>query len=142
MTSADASAHWERADHHFARDAAFARIAGLIHSIRRSAACLGSAAIAGATWHLGCQSSQRSSIEANNGETLGQLAAAWVGITRVGAFSVAEEIATGQLVPLLEEFNPGDVEAIHAVFVGGTNTPARVRVFVDFLAERLGKPAV
>lgn len=81
------------------------------------------------------------SIEANNGETLGQLAAAGVGITRVGAFSVAEEIATGQLVPLLEEFNPGDVEAIHALFVGGSNIPARVRVFVDFLAERLGSPA-
>lgn len=82
------------------------------------------------------------SIEANNGETLGQLAAAGVGITRVGAFSVAEEIASGQLVPLLEEFNPGDVEPIHAVFAGGANTPARVRVFVDFLAERLGNPAL
>ncbi|WP_447728963.1 LysR family transcriptional regulator [Sphingomonas koreensis] len=77
------------------------------------------------------------SIEANNGETLGQLAAAGVGITRVGAFSVAEEVADGRLVPILEEFNPGDIEVIHAVFVGGANTPARVRVFVDFLAERL-----
>lgn len=76
-------------------------------------------------------------IEANNGETLGQLAAAGVGITRVGAFSVADELADGRLVPILEEFNPGDIEVIHAVFVGGANTPARVRVFVDFLAERL-----
>lgn len=77
------------------------------------------------------------SIEANNGETLGQLAAAGVGITRVGAFSVADELADGRLVPILEEFNPGDIEVIHAVFVGGANTPARVRVFVDFLADRL-----
>jgi DNA-binding transcriptional LysR family regulator len=76
-------------------------------------------------------------IEANNGDTLGQLAVHGVGITRVGAFSVATEIANGQLVPLLEEFNPGDVEQIHAVFVGGANVPARVRVFVDFLAARL-----
>jgi len=81
--------------------------------------------------------SVRGNIEANNGETLGQLAAAGVGVTRVGAFSVVEELAAGKLVPLLEAFNPGDVEAIHAVFVGGTNMPARVRVFVDFLAERL-----
>lgn len=79
-------------------------------------------------------------IEANNGETLGQLAAAGVGIARVGTFSVADEIATGRLVPILEEFNPGDVETIHAVFVGGANMPARVRVFVDFLTERLGNP--
>jgi DNA-binding transcriptional LysR family regulator len=76
-------------------------------------------------------------IEANNGETLGQLAAAGVGITRVGAFSVADELADGRLVPILEDFNPGDIEVIHAVFVGGANTPARVRVFVDFLADRL-----
>lgn len=76
-------------------------------------------------------------IEANNGETLGQLAATGVGITRVGAFSVADELADGRLVPILEEFNPGDIEVIHAVFVGGANTPARVRVFVDFLADRL-----
>ena len=78
-------------------------------------------------------------IEANNGETLGQLAAAGVGIARVGAFSIAEEIASGALVPRLEDYNPGDVEAIHAVFAGGANTPARVRVFVDFLAERIGR---
>jgi DNA-binding transcriptional LysR family regulator len=76
-------------------------------------------------------------IEANNGETLGQLAAAGVGVARVGSFSVAAEIASGQLVPLLEECNPGDVETIHAVFVGGANVPARVRVFVDFLAGYL-----
>ena len=81
--------------------------------------------------------SVRGAVEANNGETLGQLAAAGVGVTRVGAFSVADEVAAGRLVPLLEDFNPGDVENIHAVFVGGANTPARVRVFVDFLAERL-----
>lgn len=81
--------------------------------------------------------SVKGGIEANNGETLGQLAVAGVGITRVGAFSVADEIASGKLVPILEAFNPGDVETIHAVFVGGANTPARVRTFVDYLAERL-----
>mgnify|MGYP003627589928 CR=1 FL=1 len=76
-------------------------------------------------------------IEANNGETLGQLAADGIGIARVGAFSVAAEIADGRLVPLLEDYNPGDIEEIHAVFVGGTNMPARVRAFVDFLVEEL-----
>ncbi|EIZ77953.1 bacterial regulatory helix-turn-helix, lysR family protein [Novosphingobium sp. Rr 2-17] len=76
-------------------------------------------------------------IEANNGETLGQLAANGVGIARVGAFSVADEITHGRLVPILQQYNPGDVEMIHAVFVGGTTTPARIRAFVDFLAESL-----
>ena len=81
--------------------------------------------------------SVKGDIEANNGETLGQLAAFGVGITRVGAFSVAKELESGALIPLLEAFNPGDVEQIHAVFVGGANVPARVRVFVDFLVENL-----
>lgn len=79
----------------------------------------------------------RGNLEANNGETLGQLAAIGVGIARVGAFSVAPELADGRLVPILEHFNPDDIELVHAVFVGGANTPARVRAFVDFLAERL-----
>lgn len=76
-------------------------------------------------------------IEANNGETLGQLALDGVGITRVGRFSVVDDLAAGRLIPVLEAFNPGDVEQIHAVFVGGAGMPARVRVFVDFLADRL-----
>ena len=80
--------------------------------------------------------SVQGNVEANNGETLGQLAAAGVGIARVGTFSIARELEEGRLVPLLEAFNPGDVESIHAVFVGGTTTPARVRVFVDFLVEK------
>ncbi|WCT74127.1 LysR family transcriptional regulator [Sphingomonas naphthae] len=81
--------------------------------------------------------SVKGNIEANNGETLGQLAAIGIGIARVGAFSVSAELADGRLVTILDDFNPGDVELIHAVFVGGANTPARVRAFVDFLAERL-----
>ena len=79
----------------------------------------------------------KGNIEANNGETLVQLARQGVGIARVGSFHVVDDIAAGRLVALLEPYNPGDREDIHAVFVGGANTPARVRVFVDFLAERL-----
>ena len=76
-------------------------------------------------------------IEANNGGTLGQLAALGVGIARVGRFSVTDELADGRLVAILEDYNPGDVEPLHAVFVGGTNTPARVRAFVEYLVEHL-----
>ena len=76
-------------------------------------------------------------VTANNGETLVQLALRGAGITRVGNFHIAEELASGRLVPLLEPFNPQDREAIHAVFVGGPAMPARVRVLVDFLAARM-----
>ena len=76
-------------------------------------------------------------IEANSGETLLQLALDGVGIARVGDFGIGEAVAQGRLVPLLQAFNPGDREIFHAVFVGGANMPARVRVFVDYLVERL-----
>jgi DNA-binding transcriptional LysR family regulator len=79
----------------------------------------------------------KGSVEANNGETLGQLAAEGVGITRVGAETVQDQIGSGALMPLLEEFNPGDVEEINAVFVGGAHLPVRVRCFVDYLVEAL-----
>jgi DNA-binding transcriptional LysR family regulator len=78
----------------------------------------------------------RGRIETNNGETEGQLAAEGIGIARVCAETVEPAIAAGQLVPLLEPFNPGDGEEVHAVFVGGAHTPARVRCFVDYLSDQ------
>lgn len=72
-------------------------------------------------------------IEGNSGEALSQLAKLGAGIARIGAFSVADDLRSGHLVPLLEAYNPGDQEPIHAVFVGGAAMPARVRAFVDFL---------
>ncbi|MES2946490.1 MAG: LysR substrate-binding domain-containing protein, partial [Pseudomonadota bacterium] len=79
----------------------------------------------------------KGSIEADSGEILGELALAGLGIARVATFSVARDIDAGRLLPVLEEFNPGDMEQIHAVFFGGSNMPTRVRVFVDFIASRL-----
>ncbi|OPB30779.1 LysR substrate-binding domain-containing protein, partial [Pseudomonas fluorescens] len=76
--------------------------------------------------------------EGDSGEALAKLAKLGAGVARIGAFSVVEEVRRGKLVVLLEEFNPGDVEPIHAVFVGGGAMPARVRAFVDFLVERCG----
>lgn len=74
---------------------------------------------------------------ANNGETLVQLAIQGVGITRLGDFHIRPELDSGRLVRLLHDYNPGDTEAIHAVFVGGKTMPARVRVFVDYLVEKM-----
>lgn len=76
-------------------------------------------------------------IIANNGETLVELARQGMGITRVGRFHVEQDLASGLLVPLLEAYNPQDREAIHAVYIGGKNVPARIRVFVDYLVEKM-----
>ncbi|MGJ7551017.1 LysR family transcriptional regulator [Pseudomonas alloputida] len=74
-------------------------------------------------------------IECSSGEALAQLARLGAGIARIGTFTVVDELKNGQLVALLEDYNPGDREPLHAVFVGGPAMPARVRVFVDFLVE-------
>ena len=79
----------------------------------------------------------KGNIECSSGEALAQLARLGAGVARIGTFTVADDLANGQLVPLLEAYNPGDREPIHAVFVGGPAMPARVRVFVDFLVEQL-----
>jgi DNA-binding transcriptional LysR family regulator len=72
----------------------------------------------------------------SDGEAMKRLTMAGMGISRLTRSHVDPEIAAGQLVPLLENYNPGDREAIHAVFVGhGGQLPARVRAFLDYLVE-------
>jgi len=78
----------------------------------------------------------------NNGETMKQMMLAGVGIGRLGSWHVAEEIKAGKLMPLLERFNPGDMELVHAVYVGGGKIPNRVRAFIDHLAKTLEKSEI
>ncbi|EED68556.1 LysR substrate-binding domain-containing protein [Comamonas testosteroni] len=76
--------------------------------------------------------------QASDGEALRHLALAGLGLTRLAAFQVREDIAAGRLLPVLEDCNPGDIEEVHAVYVGqGGYLPLRVRAFLDFLAEKV-----
>ncbi|WP_122506978.1 LysR family transcriptional regulator [Pseudomonas atacamensis] len=75
-------------------------------------------------------------IECSSGEALAQFARLGAGVARIGEFTVREDLQRGTLIPLLQTFNPGDEEPIHAVFVGGAAMPVRVRLFVDFLLEQ------
>jgi DNA-binding transcriptional LysR family regulator len=61
-------------------------------------------------------------VQVNDGEGMRQLALSGVGIARMGAFAVADDIAAGRLVPLLEAHDTGPL-------------PSRVRALLDFLAE-------
>lgn len=81
-------------------------------------------------------------VQVGDGESLRELAVAGAGLARMSAFSAARDIAAGRLVPVLEAFNPGDVLEVHVVFLGqGGHLPARVRAFIDFLAENLRLPS-
>lgn len=76
-------------------------------------------------------------IQASDGEALRRLALSGVGLVRAPNFTVREDIASGRLVPVLEEFNPGDRESFHAIHIGqGGPLPSRVRALLDFLALR------
>ena len=76
--------------------------------------------------------------QVSDGASLQRLALAGVGLARLARFHCRDDIAAGRLVPVLEKFNPGDLEEIHAVFLGhGGWLPARVRAFLDFLVENV-----
>jgi DNA-binding transcriptional LysR family regulator len=73
----------------------------------------------------------------SSGAILRQLCLDGLGIGRIGRFHVEEDIAAGTLVPLLEDYNPGEVEIVHAVFAGHEHLAARIRAFIDFLAGNI-----
>lgn len=78
------------------------------------------------------------SVRAADGETLRRLALAGVGLARLSLYHIQRDIAAGDLVPVLEDFNPGDREPIHALYLGKPGRlPARVRVLLDFLAAEV-----
>ena len=74
----------------------------------------------------------------SDGEAMQRLTVAGMGISRLTRFQVAPDITAGRLVPILEHYNPGDIEMFHAVFVGnGKQLPTRVRAFLDFLVAHV-----
>jgi len=75
----------------------------------------------------------------NSGETLRHMALGGAGIARLGWFQVGEDVRQHRLVPLLEDFHAGELQGVYAVFFGARHTSARVRCFVDFLVEKLGR---
>jgi DNA-binding transcriptional LysR family regulator len=80
----------------------------------------------------------RGDMLTNNGETMRQMTINGLGISRLGMFHIAEDVKAGRLVELLADFNAGDTEDITAIFNNQRYMPQRVRVFIDFLVERIG----
>ncbi|PTL82399.1 LysR family transcriptional regulator [Vitiosangium sp. GDMCC 1.1324] len=78
-------------------------------------------------------------LTASNGELLRVAALRGLGITLAPTFIVGEDLAARRLVPLLPGHVPAEA-AIYAVYPQGRHLSAKVRSFVDFLAERFGTP--
>lgn len=77
-------------------------------------------------------------LRSNNGDALHQAAIAGLGIIYTPDFFHAEALAQGRLVRVLEDWQT-PATAIHVVYPPGRPLGAKVRVFVDYLAERLGE---
>jgi DNA-binding transcriptional LysR family regulator len=77
-------------------------------------------------------------VQVSDGDALRTLAISGVGLVRLASFIVRDDIAAERLVPVLEQFNPGDIDELHAVYLGrGRLLPIRIRVFLEYLAQRI-----
>ncbi|HEV2675688.1 MAG TPA: LysR family transcriptional regulator [Aliidongia sp.] len=80
----------------------------------------------------------RGRLVTNNGDLILAAVLAGQGVAILPSFLVGCPIARGQLVRVLADWPTKD-GAIHAVYPPTRNLAARVRLFTDFLAERIGK---
>ncbi|WP_405126431.1 LysR substrate-binding domain-containing protein [Pseudomonas marginalis] len=81
------------------------------------------------------------SVAASSGETLRQLALEGQGICCLSNFMTVEDINAGRLVPVLEAFNSGYRQPIHAVFYRNSQLALRIQCFLDFIQAKLARYA-
>jgi DNA-binding transcriptional LysR family regulator len=107
--------------------------------------CLGYAyAATGDTWKFvrqggGASASVRvrGTLTANNGDALAAAARQGLGVAVLPTFQVGDDLRQGTLTCLLEGWEP-EALGVHAVYPQNRHLSAKVRAFVDFLAERFG----
>jgi DNA-binding transcriptional LysR family regulator len=97
---------------------------------------------AGRSWHLvdggGKETvlQARGALAVNNGDVLRAAALAGAGVVLLPDFLIGPDIKAGRLERALPQWR-GPEFGVHAVWPSSRHVPARLRVFVDFLAQRL-----
>ena len=77
-------------------------------------------------------------VRVADGSALRRLVLDGVGLGRLSLYHVQADIDAGRLVKVMEEFNPHEMEPIHAVYLGKAGRlPARVRALLDFLVANV-----
>jgi DNA-binding transcriptional LysR family regulator len=71
------------------------------------------------------------------GDLLREMALAGAGIVKLAQFHIGADIQQGHLVPLLTEFNLPGTEPIYMVYSKRKHLSPRIRVFRDFLEQKL-----
>lgn len=74
--------------------------------------------------------------QVNNSEALQQAALEGLGIARIPTFVIGQDISKGRLVPLLEHYSL-PMQTFYVVFPERRYLPAKVRVFLDFIIDKL-----
>lgn len=77
----------------------------------------------------------------NNSEMLRQMALGGLGILCVPSFIVGPDIRAGRLVRLMPEVEPQPTRNIYALYPQNRYLSAKVRLFIDFVAEAFAKPS-
>jgi len=74
----------------------------------------------------------------NNGRSLLRAARAGLGLVQLPSFYLDQDIIDGALLPVLEDYNPTDT-GVWAVYPHNRHLSAKVRLFVNFLADRFNE---
>lgn len=75
-------------------------------------------------------------LTVSNNEAAIAAAAAGLGVTRLLSYQVAPQLAAGQLLPLLAEYDDAS-QPIHILHQEGRLASAKTRAFIELMAERL-----
>lgn len=81
------------------------------------------------------------SVAASSGETVRHLALQGQGIACLSNFMTIDDMQAGRLVPILESFNSGYRQPIHAVFYRNSQLALRIQCFLDFIQLKLARYA-
>jgi DNA-binding transcriptional LysR family regulator len=81
--------------------------------------------------------SVRGNLRANNGDAIRQALLAGLGVAVLPAFIVGPDVQAGRLKEVLSDYLPNRA-SVYAVYPHSRHLSAKVRVFVDFLADRFG----
>jgi DNA-binding transcriptional LysR family regulator len=83
----------------------------------------------------------KGTLRANNGDALRAAALAGLGLVYQPSFLFADDLRRGDLVPVTLDHPTFQYANAYAVYSPDRHVPAKVRVFIDFLAERwAGEP--
>jgi DNA-binding transcriptional LysR family regulator len=77
-------------------------------------------------------------LRVNNGDLILEALLAGLGIAVMPTFICHRELSAGTLRQILNDYTSASSAAAYALYPSRRHLPLRVRVFIDFLAERLG----